>query len=112
MTFLANDPDLDALHAALERLCHSVGALGADGAGRQEALKDVFRVNREIGRLAMDFGWMRPVLREVQLEVNLVTVDVKRGRTEEARERVAKVSSSLERAARAARVAGRSALHN
>jgi hypothetical protein len=80
----------------------SVGALGTEGTGKQDALKGIFRVNREIGRLSMEFGRMRPVLRELQLEVNLVTIDIKRGRTEAAKERATKVSTALERVRRAA----------
>jgi hypothetical protein len=94
---VAKVPDLDALEAAVGRFGSSVAALGEGGAGRQDVLKDVFRLNREIGRMASDFPRMRPVLREMQLEVNLTTMEVKRGRSQAAKQAAARVATSLER---------------
>ena len=71
--------------------------LGEDGSGKQEALKDVFRVNHEIGRISRSFTHLAPALREVQLQVNFTTIQIKRNRPEAALEGFARVSSSLSR---------------
>jgi hypothetical protein len=66
--------------------------------GRNQAvLKDVFVVNNEIGRIAREFSSIEPALRDMQLEVNFVTIQVKRGDLDQAREGYGRVAASLDR---------------
>jgi hypothetical protein len=70
----------------------------ADATGKKQAvLKDVFRVNHEIGRIAREFSSMEPALRDMQLEVNFVTIQVKRGGLDQAREGYGRVVASLDK---------------
>ena len=92
---MRRETELDALESAVSRLADSIAGLSDDGSGRQDALKDVFRINQEIGRIARSLDWMAPALRDMQLEVNLTTIQIKNGRSGSAREAFAKVSSSF-----------------
>ena len=61
-------------------------ALGTGGVSNQAALRGIFNVNNELGRLARSEAPLSKALIELQAHVNLVTVEVKRGRPTEARE--------------------------
>jgi hypothetical protein len=63
---------------------------------KQAVLKDVFRVNHEIGRIAREFPYMGPALRDTQLEVNFVTIQAKRGGLGQAMEGYGRVVASLD----------------
>ncbi len=73
------------------------------------ALEHVFRVNQEVGRIARSFAWTRPVLRDLQLEVNFTTIQIKKNRPTEAAEGLARASACLERVKAAWAVAPRGA---
>ena len=56
-----------------------------EGPAKKEGLKDVFRMNHEMGRIAREFPALAPRLREMQLEVNSMTIQIKRDEWEGAR---------------------------
>jgi hypothetical protein len=73
-------------------------AQGAGDATQKHAvLRDIFRVNHETGRIARKYPDMGPALRDLQTEVNFVTIQVKRGGFDEAREGFRRIVASLER---------------
>lgn len=63
-------------------------------------LRTIFSTNNEIGRLSRRRGDLRDSLVELQMEVNLVTVQVKRGRFPNAREAFGKVDETFGRIGR------------
>jgi hypothetical protein len=76
----------------------SLTEAAVDATGRTQAvLRDVFMVNNEIGRIARQFSSMEPALRDMQLEVNFVTIQIKRGGLDQAREGYGRVVASLDK---------------
>jgi hypothetical protein len=61
----------------------------------QEALRAVFAVNNELGRLARGDESLRSALIEVQSLLNLVTIELKRGRPADALEAYERANRSL-----------------
>ncbi|MDA4113145.1 MAG: hypothetical protein OK474_03775 [Thaumarchaeota archaeon] len=90
-------PDLDRLEEAVRKMGGSLTKEVEDAMQKQAVLKDVFRVNHEIGRIAREFPSMGPVLRDMQLEVNFVTIQTKRGGLGQAREGYGRVLASLDK---------------
>jgi hypothetical protein len=68
-----------------------------DATQKQAVLKDVFRVNNEIGRIAREFPSIESALRDMQVEVNFVTIQAKRGGLDQAREGYGRVVASLDK---------------
>jgi hypothetical protein len=90
-------PDLDRLEEAVRKLGDSLIEAVMDATQKQVVLKDVFRVNHEIGKIAREFPFMEPALRDMQLEVNFVTIQAKRGGMGQATEGYRRVVASLDR---------------
>ena len=91
-------PDLARLEEAVGKMGYSLTEVVVDAARRKQAvLKDVFRVNHEIGRIAREFSSVELALRDMQLEVNFVTIQVKRGGLDQAREGYGRVVASLDK---------------
>jgi hypothetical protein len=74
------DPRLAELQRLLAEL--RTGLVGAekDGQDNQMTLQAIFRTNNELGRVAREDPSLRPALVELQLRLNSVTVELKRGR--------------------------------
>jgi hypothetical protein len=92
---LGQVPELDHLEEALRRTGDSLEEMIRDGSTKQATLKEIFGINNEIGRMAREFPSMGPALREMQLEVNFVTIQVKRSELNLARDGLERVTSSL-----------------
>ncbi len=88
-------PDFRLLEDALLATGKSLHA--GDGPAKAEILRDVFRMNHEMGRMARGFPALAPSLREMQLEVNSMTVHIKREERGSARVALEKVTSCLGR---------------
>jgi len=99
---LGRVPDFRLLEDALLAAGESLRAMTGDGPAKKEGLKDVFRMNHEMGRIAREFPALAPRLREMQLEVNSMTIQIKRDEWEGARAAFARVSSCLQKVREAA----------
>jgi len=88
---------LERLDGAVRRMGESLAEAAGDETQKHAVLRDVFRVNHEMGRIAREFPSMGPALRDLQMEVNFVTIQVKRAGFDQAREGFARVVASLER---------------
>jgi hypothetical protein len=75
------DTTLSKLEELLVALGSRIASLGDTGPGAQPTLRAIFAVNNELGRLARDDASLRPALVGLQMHLNLVTTEVKRGRT-------------------------------
>ena len=67
-------PDLSRLEETVRRAGESLVGIAGNKSAKQEMLRDIFRMNHEIGRIAREFPSIAPALREMQLEVNFVTI--------------------------------------
>lgn len=87
----------------MRRVGEALEGIIKDGSPKQAALKDVFRLNHEIGRMARESPSLAPALREMQLEINYVTIHIKRNELDAARDGFERVAAALGkvRAARA-----------
>ncbi len=94
---MGGEPDLSRLEDAVQRAGESLAAAGASKSAKQETLRGIFRMNHEIGRIAREFPSITPALREMQLDVNFVTIRVKRDEPEEARAGFERVVSQLKK---------------
>jgi len=92
---LGGAPDLSRLEETVQRAGESLVGMGGNKLAKQEMLRGIFRINHEIGRIAREFPSIAPALREMQLEVNFVTIRVKRDEPEEARAGFERVESRL-----------------
>jgi hypothetical protein len=70
----------------MEELGARVESLSEGAAVADVALRSIFIVNNELGRLARQDSSLRGALTQLQLRLNLVTIEVKRGRPTEARD--------------------------
>lgn len=80
------NPELSGLRKLMEELRARVESLSEGSAINQAVLRSMFSVNNELGRLAREDDSVRGALTELQLRLNLVTIEVKRGRPTEARD--------------------------
>jgi hypothetical protein len=87
---LAADPVLSKLGQLLKEVREQLQTNLADG-----VLRAIFAANNEIGRLSRTGGDLRESLFELQTNLNLVTIQVKRGRFSEARESLRKVDETF-----------------
>jgi hypothetical protein len=92
---LGRVPDFRFLEETLLAAGETLRAMTGDGPAKKEVLKDVFRINHEMGRIAREFPTLAPGLREMQLEVNSMTIQIKREEVEGAMAAFARVSSCL-----------------
>ncbi len=76
---------LSKLERLLAELGSQMASLGDTSTGAQATLRAIFAVNNELGRLARDDASLRPALVGLQMHLNLVTTEVKRGRAAAAR---------------------------
>ena len=107
MGLLASEPELDSLEKAVRRVARSLSSGSGEGTWRREALAEVYSLNQIIGRMARESPGLSTVLREMQLDVNAVTVQAKHGERESAVASLRRVEGSLERVvARAALTSG------
>jgi hypothetical protein len=93
----AEGDSLERLGFLVRRMGESLAGAAGDATQKHAVLRDVFRVNHEMGRIAREFPSMGPALRDLQTEVNFVTIQVKRGGFDEAREGFGRVVASLGR---------------
>jgi ATP/maltotriose-dependent transcriptional regulator MalT len=77
---------LSHLEELLVELGSQMASLDDTSEVAQAALRTVFAVNNELGRLARDDASLRPALVGLQLYLNVVTTQVKRGRVTAARD--------------------------
>jgi hypothetical protein len=94
---LGRVPDFRLLEQTVLAAGESIRATSGDGPAKNEALKDVFRINHEMGRMARDFPAIAPGLREMQLEVNSMTIQIKSHEWEGARAAFERVRSCLQK---------------
>jgi len=90
-------PDFRPLEGALLAVGESLNVRSGEGSAKKEVLRDIFRLNHEIGRLAREFPTIAQALREMQLDVNSVTIEIKRDDREQARTAFGRVSSHLQK---------------
>lgn len=69
---------LDEIDASLRRLAGWLDP-GAPRERRMEALREIFRLNKTVGRRAMEDPAARMALKEFQLDINLITIGIKDG---------------------------------
>ena len=94
-------PQIGGLEGAVEGLRRVTMKLQSDDE-RKRALKEVFKLNNEIGKLMHEFPSLADSLREMQLSVKLVTIAIKRGEGDRVAAALAGVSSALDDAVAAA----------
>jgi hypothetical protein len=70
------------------------GTIGR-GSPKQDVLKEVFRLNHAMGRMARESPSLGPALRDIQLEVNFMTIHIKRNELDLAKERFGRLASRL-----------------
>ncbi len=104
---MASAPDLDGLEQAVRKVAVSLSRTDETESSRRGTLLEVFRLNQLMGRMARDFSPLAPALKEMQLEVNAMTVRIKRGEWETALAGLKGVEDSLEKVAATAAVAPR-----
>jgi hypothetical protein len=92
---MARAPDLGRLEEAVSRVGKSVRGVIDAGQSKQAALGEVFRLNNEIGRMAREHPWLAPALKEMQLEVNLLTIQLKRDQPDAASLGVERMAAAL-----------------
>lgn len=88
---------LDRLDLAVRSMGGSLRAMEVAADAKREVLRGIFRIDDEIGRAARGFPPLEPALREMQLEVNSMTMAIKRNRLDAASEAFVRVESCLER---------------
>ena len=97
--------ELSRLQGLIAELGARLGTLTANRVGTLGALKAVFAVNNELGRLARTKNLTRdPAWTALQLQLNAVTRELKRGNVAEARSAHAEVEGLLRRMTGGARV--------
>jgi hypothetical protein len=82
---MPTDGALSVLAVLLDELRSRLG-LEHESGPDQEALRGVFGVNNEIGRLIRTRPSLRPALTDLQAHLNLVTIELKRGNKRRASE--------------------------
>ena len=90
-------PELGRLEDAYAKVVNSLEEVAKGRLQVQAALREVFGLNQEIGRMARESPELAPPLRDMQLEVNAFTVQIKRNELGEAREALMRVGSALAR---------------
>jgi hypothetical protein len=93
----ADSHSLERLDGAVRRMGESLAQGAGDATQKHAVLRNIFRVNHETGRIARESPSMGPALRDLQMEVNFVTIQVKGGGFDQAREGFGRVVASLER---------------
>ncbi|MGA2664287.1 MAG: hypothetical protein ABSF83_05020 [Nitrososphaerales archaeon] len=88
---------LGRLDLAVRSMGGSLLANEGGASAKREALGGVFWIDDEIGRAARGCPPLEPALRAMQLEVNSMTIAIKRDRLDAAREAFGRVESCLER---------------
>jgi len=79
----------------MDELAKSVQSFAQDDSAMQLALKGLFDVNNELGRMARSNDSQREALVELQARLNLVTIEVKRRQPAEALRALTKADGAL-----------------
>jgi hypothetical protein len=88
--------DTDELEASLSRVrAASLEVVEGDAASQDLSLKEIFRLNNVIGKLARTHPEKLPHLKALQGDVNLITVGVKNGRRKDIDEGLALTEEAI-----------------
>ena len=87
---------VDDIEAAFSQVKSSAEkAIGGDEASKDLSFQDIFALNNAIGRLAREQPGTMPKMKELQGQVNMITVGMKYGRAADLREGLSVTEESI-----------------